>query len=125
MVPEPAVLHRDRGGRQVGRHVGQPQRIADDVAEGGEHVAGAVLQRQAGPARGVQRGLRTRQVAREPQQHDGERQHAPDRGDDGVAQQAEAPAPRDGYAAQRCAGARGRAAVVGSEAGGTRHRVRG
>ena len=70
MVPEPAILDRDRGGRQIGRHVGQPQRIADDVAEGGEHVAGAVLQREARPARRVQRGFGPRQVAREPQQHD-------------------------------------------------------
>ena len=85
MVPKTAILHRDRGRRQGRRHVVQPQRVADDVAEGGEHAAGAVLQCEARPARRIQRGFGPRQVAREPQHHDGERQHAPDRGNDGVA----------------------------------------
>ena len=123
MVPEAPVLHRDRRCRQVGWHVAQPQRLADDIAEGGEHLAGAILQRQARPPRGSQRGLRPRQVAREPQQHDGNRQRAPDGGDDGVANAAESAGDvgADTAASQRRARPHRRPAFVGSKARGARH----
>ena len=51
MVPEAPVLHRDRGLGQVGRQIGQVQRLANDIAETRECLAGAVLQRQARAAR--------------------------------------------------------------------------
>ena len=73
---------------------------------------------EARPARRIQRGFGPRQVAGEPQHHDGERQHAPDRGDDGVAEQTEAPASRRGDAAQRCARVRERGGVARERGGG-------
>ena len=105
VVPEAAVLHRHDGLRQVGRHVGQAERIAHHVAEAGEDMAGAVVQGQAGAARGVERRVRSGQVAREPQQHQRHREAAPYRPE--IAQ-------RTNRKRRRWTGPEGRKGVLGS-----------
>ena len=91
--PEPPVLHRDRGLGQIGGHVGEPERVPHHVAEGGEGAPGAVHQREAGPPLRIERRLRPRQVAREPDEHAAQPEHGPDRQDEEPARDPPAPAP--------------------------------
>ena len=121
MVPEPAVLHRDRGGRQIGaacrsaaagrrrcrRRWRRHGRCGPPASRLGRRAASS-----AASGRGRSRANHSSMTR--------ERQRAPDRGDDGVAA-AGGSAGRRRVPATPCAAARGRsvrrAAVVGSEAG--------
>ena len=87
MRPEAPVLDRDRGGRQIGGHVGQAQRVADHIAVRGDQRAGLVAHHQAGAPERVQRVLRPGQIAREPDQDRTQRDCAPDRQDQRPADQ--------------------------------------
>ena len=87
MLPEPMILHRHDGGRQLRRQVLQPERFAHQIAVGRESAAGAVLQHQRGPPLGIHRGLGARQIAGSPNDDARQDQQAPDGQDHAGAKQ--------------------------------------
>ena len=69
MVPEAPVLHRDRGRGQVAPAYRSAAAARPPYRRRWRRRGPSGPQREAGPARRIQRGFRARQVAGEPQQH--------------------------------------------------------
>ena len=131
MGVEAPVLHGHGGGRQVGWHVGQAERLTDHVAEIREDLAGPVLKRQARAACRVEGRFRAGKIPGEPEQTQPAGQRAPYAEDERPFGQAppRASPPWRGRGGWRSGGARGNRggdapAFVARDLGGAIHGAR-